>query len=271
LKNDDSIKLSGRGISFGYARHSLILRDVSLSVSCGSLYAIVGPNGAGKTTLLKLLAGLLRCGAGEVLLDGASLSSMPLRLRAKRIAMLPQHPPKDLTAGAEDVVLMGRYPHRRMGLFESAEDYAIVREVMRRTETHDFSDRPVQTLSGGEAQRVHLAAALAQQPELLLLDEPTSSLDLNYQQAIFQILRREVGERELTVVVVTHDLNLAGHFADRVVLLKDGGVVAEGAPSEVLTGEILYSVYGFPIAELHDERLGRRWLVAVPSADGGGS
>jgi iron complex transport system ATP-binding protein len=245
----------------GFARRPDFLKPVRLTVARGECCSLIGPNGAGKSTLLRLLAGLLTPTSGSVLLDGQPLVEVPPRRRARRLALLPQHCVADLQSAARDVVLMGRFPHRRFGLFEQAGDLQIAEQAMTLTETSSFADRPLSTLSGGEAQRVHIAAAIAQQPAALLLDEPTASLDLNHQLAIFAILRQLAEEHDTAVIVATHDVNLAARFCSKVLLLDEGRPIAAGPPREVIRPEVLEPVYGVELVDAGAERLPERWLV----------
>lgn len=259
--------LNADDLRFGYATRPDFLGPISLTIFPGEFWAIVGPNGAGKSTLLRLLAGLARPNSGRVRFGGAVLDTMSGRQRAQRIAFVPQHPPTDLDLSVHDVVLMGRFPHRSMGLFESAGDYRLAGRAMEITHTDAFANRAIKTLSGGEAQRVHIAAALAQEPEVLLLDEPTASLDIHHEQAIFRILRDRASSDGLAVVVVTHDVNLAATFCSRVLLLHEGNAVASGEPAEIVTPEILGPVYGVELTMLPlpgDPH--RRWVVPVTSS-----
>lgn len=256
--------LALREVCFGFAARPDFLGPVTATLQPGQFWAIVGPNGAGKSTLLRLMAGLHRPNAGEVTLAGHSIAAMHARARAQRIAFVPQQVSPDVALSVRDLVLLGRFPHRSWGLFESAEDFHIADEAMRMTETLRFADRSVMTLSGGEAQRVHLAAALAQEPRILLLDEPTAALDIQHQLAVFRILRERASKDDLTVVVVTHDVNLATPFCSHALLLSDGRVAAIGDPEEVLTPEVLGPVYGVSLATLAvPGRPQRRWLVPV--------
>lgn len=234
--------LTADAVTYGFPQRPSFLKPVTLSISAGQCWGIIGPNGAGKSTLLRLLAGLMAPAAGTIRLDGRPLGDVPPRERARRIAFMPQGPPRELACPVRDVVLMGRYPHRRFGLFEDSADYGIAEDVMRTTGTVQFADRILSTLSGGEAQRVHLAAALAQRPAALLLDEPTAALDLFHQLGIFSLLR-ELVDGGLAVVVVTHDLNLAGRFCTHVLLLDDGRPVASGPPGDVIRPDRLEPVY----------------------------
>lgn len=255
--------LQATDLAFGFPGRPDFLRPISLAVEPGDCWGVIGPNGAGKSTLLRLLAGLLTPASGEVHLDGRPLGELPARLRARRVAFLPQHAPGELAALAREVVLLGRYPHRRFGLFESAADLAVAERAMAATGTAEFADRPLATLSGGEAQRVHLAAALAQQPAVLLLDEPTASLDLYHQLSIFTILQDLTARARLAVVVVTHDVNLAARYCSHVLLLDDGRPVASGPPAEVIHPGVLRAVYRVELASATTDDLARRWIVPL--------
>ncbi len=260
MKSDVAL-LSARDVSFGYPGLSKFLGPVSLDVLAGQCWGLVGPNGAGKSTLLRILAGLIQPGVGEICLQGEPLCNVSRANRAKLVAFLPQHPPADVDMLVEDVVLLGRFPHRTLGLFESGQDRREAEAAMQSTEIAKFSRRHLSTLSGGEAQRVHLAAMFAQSPSILLLDEPTTGLDLNHQIAIFDMIRRKVDDDQLAAVVVTHDVNLAAQYCDRILLLDDGKVVASDTPDRVVKPEVLSSVYGLELvsAQTPDNRVA--WVV----------
>jgi len=261
--------LSAVDVTFGFPRRSDFLGPIRLDLRAGQCWGIIGPNGAGKSTLLRLLVGLLTPRSGDIRLEGRAVGDVPLRQRAQRIAYLPQHLPGDLAMTAREIVLMGRFPHRRFGLFESADDARVAGQAMATTGTLAFADRPISSLSGGEAQRVHVAAAIAQQPAVLLLDEPTAALDLYHQLSIFAILRRLVERDSLAVAVVTHDINLAGRFCSQVLLLDDGKPVAAGPPEMVLRAEILEPVYRVKLAALTTEHARGAWMVPLtPHGDG---
>jgi ABC-type cobalamin/Fe3+-siderophores transport system ATPase subunit len=245
--------------SFRYAEGAFELGPVTLGVRAGQCVGLVGPNGSGKSTLLRLMAGLCRPSAGAVRWSGQPLGSMPGRVRARQIALLPQSLPGDLAATAREVVLLGRHPHRTFGLFEGAADARVAAEALDATGAGALADRALATLSGGERQRVHLAAAFAQEPKLLLLDEPTAASDVQHQLAVFSTLQRRVRETELAVVVATHDLNLAAHFCTDAVLLDGGRVVAQGAVAEVLTPSRLTKVYDVAMEAVEAE--GASWLL----------
>lgn len=250
-----------QSVRFGYAGGPVFLGPVSLTIERGQCWAVVGPNGAGKSTLIRLLAGLLAPLEGEVRFQGRTMSTMSLRDRARRIGFLPQRAPESADFTARDMVLMGRYPHRSLGLFESAGDHNIAEEAMKRTGVLEFAERCVDTLSGGEAQRVNLAAVLAQEPELLLLDEPTASLDIKHQLAVFEILRGVVKPGGPAVVLVMHDVNLAAMFCSHVLLMHEGQFVAAGPPREVLTTRRLQAVYGVELGAVPLADPPHQWLV----------
>lgn len=222
-----------------------LLDGVSLTVKTGELVGIIGPNGAGKTTLLSIMAGLLEPSAGMVYLNQVPLTTLCRRQIAQQIAFVPQATTvTDFRFSARDIVLMGRYPHRDRFASETSEDHVITTDAMRHTRVTPFADRSVTELSGGERQRVTVARALAQQPRLLLLDEPTASLDLSHQLHVLQLVHQRVTKDRLTAVTAIHDLVLASRFCDRLILLDHGGIVADGPPAAVLTPERLATVFG---------------------------
>lgn len=223
----------------------ILLDAVNLAVQAGELVGVVGPNGAGKTTLLSIMGGLLAPSAGQVYLDQIPLSSFSQRQIAQYIAFVPQSAPAgDFRFSARDMVLMGRYSHRQRFAGETANDRAIATVAMQHAKVTSFADRSVTELSGGERQRVAIARALAQQPRLLLLDEPTASLDLSHQLHVLQLIRQLVTKNRLTAVTAIHDLALASRFCDRLILLEQGRIVSDGFPVDVLTPDRLAAVFG---------------------------
>ncbi|HET9358720.1 MAG TPA: ABC transporter ATP-binding protein [Vicinamibacterales bacterium] len=252
------MSISATRLSYTYRRRTSsewvhALSDVSLDVARGSLTGLIGPNGCGKTTLLKLLAGILAPDSGTVALDGHSLATMSQRQIARRIAVVPQetHPAFDYTS--LEMTLMGRHPHLGPFELEGPSDVAIAREALRATGTDHLADRLYMTLSGGEKQRVVIASALAQSPEVLLLDEPTASLDLGYQLEIASLLRQLNRDRSVTMIMATHDLNLAASLCDTMVLMRGGRVIASGATTEVLTSGAVRLLYDVEAdVRLHD-------------------
>ena len=241
--------LQGADLHYGYrsgGRESFTLAGVSVEVPRGGFVGLLGPNGCGKTTLLKLLAGTLPPRQGSVALDGQPLAGMTRRAIARRIAVVPQetHPAFDFTV--LEMVLMGRHPHLGMLTVEGPADIAIAEEALAATGTAHLAGRAYMTLSGGEKQRVIIASALAQVPDVLLLDEPTASLDLGYQMEIAALLRRLNRDRQVTLVLATHDLNLAASVCDTLLLLRGGQVLAHGPTAEVLTAGNVQALYGVP-------------------------
>lgn len=220
-----------------------VLRDVTLSLEAGDALGVVGPNGSGKTTLLRTLSGVLAPKVGTVLWEGRDLLRLTNRERARLLGVLPQSSRVDFDFSVFEVVLMGRSPHLDRFQVESPEDYRAVREALEVTDTWHLEARPFRELSGGEQQRVILARALVQEPRILLLDEPTAHLDLRYQYEIMDLIARLRQERDLLVVSVFHDLNMAARYCDRAILLHDGRIYAAGSLDEVLTKEHLEEVY----------------------------
>jgi iron complex transport system ATP-binding protein len=239
------------------------LSGVSLAVTKGSFTGLLGPNGCGKTTLLKLMAGVLRPASGAVTLEGRVLADLPRRLAARHVAVVPQdtHPAFDYTA--LEIVLMGRHPHLRTMQLEGPADLAIARESLEATGTAHLAHRAFTSLSGGERQRVVIASALAQRPEVLLLDEPTASLDLGYQLEVAALLRQLSREQDVTMVMATHDLNLAASMCDTLALLRDGRLLGHGPTSEVLTAAMVRRLYDVEAdVQLH-ERAGHLTVTPV--------
>jgi iron complex transport system ATP-binding protein len=220
------------------------LDEVSLTIERGSLTGLLGPNGCGKTTLLNLLSGVLQPHHGVVSLNGAPLAGRSRRDIARHLAVVPQetHPAFDYTV--MEMVLMGRHPHLGPLELEGPSDLALAQESLAATGTAHLAGRAYMTLSGGEKQRVVIASALTQTPDVLLLDEPTASLDLGYQLEVASLLTRLNRERGVTMVLATHDLNLAASLCDRLVLMRDGRVVAQGPTRDVLTVDTIKRVYG---------------------------
>lgn len=263
--------LQAADVHFAYRPGTPILRGVSVHVRPGTLTGILGPNGSGKSTLLRMLAGILRPSRGTVMLDGVNLDRIARKTVARRIAMVPQETHLAFDYTVLEVALMGRYPHLAAFEIEGPADFEVARNALRATGTLSFADRPFTTLSGGEKQRVIIAAALAQiaapasaAHRLLLLDEPTTALDVGYVLETADLLRRLQQDQPLAIVVCTHDLNFAAGLCDALVLLKDGGIRAAGTPDAVLTPENIRAVYGVD-AEVRYHASARH-LVVVPVA-----
>ena len=239
-----------REVTFGYAApgrrraRPFRLAPLSMTVEPGEILGVIGPNSAGKTTLIRLLTRVLRPSGGEIFLAGRPLASLSGAVLARDVAVVPQDLPHAFPFTVEQLVLMGRYPHDPGRYFESETDRAIARAAMEATGVLDLATVPLDELSGGERQRAVLARALAQEPRLLVLDEPTAHLDLRYQAECVGLLRRVNRERAITVILVAHDLNLAAEISDRLLLLAGGQVVRLGPPEQVLDEELLRDVYG---------------------------
>jgi iron complex transport system ATP-binding protein len=235
--------LEARGVEHSYRDGPRALAGVDLQIRAGELVVVLGPNGSGKSTLLKLLAGLLPVSIGEVRLENRPLSAWSARERAQRIAVVPQFLPALPDFLVSDFVLGGRYAHRERWRAAHARDHACVQAALARCDASEISARSMHEISGGQRQRVLLARALAQEAEILLVDEPTNSLDPEHQVRVFALLAELVSAGK-SVLVVTHDLNLASQFATRICLLCEGRVVSDGAVAQVLRREVLEPVYG---------------------------
>ena len=221
----------------------MVLRQVSLEVGPGEVLGILGPNGSGKTTLLSAISGALRPWAGEISLNGQSLPSMSRLALARQLAVVPQNPSLPPAFTALEIALMGRYPHLGFLRFEGERDLALAWEALERTGLGRLAQRQVGQLSGGERQRLVIARALAQAPQLLLLDEPLAHLDLQYQMEAMALVQ-DLARRGLSTIVAIHDLTQAARFCQRLALLKDGSVRALGPPEEVLTPENIEAAFG---------------------------
>lgn len=238
-----SLGLKANNICFRYGA-DWILQDVSFEVKPAEFLGIIGPNGSGKTTLIKLLDGMMIPQQGDVWLNGVKLADLARREIAQRIAVVSPGLWLNFSFNVQQLVLMGRYPHLGNLRFEGKRDYRIAQEAMTLTDVSGLAHRYFHELSGGERQRVLLAKALAQQPEILLLDEPTVYLDINHTVSFFDLIKKMNREQGLTVVVVSHDINLAADYADRIVLLNQGRIFRQGFPHEVITAEHINTVYG---------------------------
>ena len=241
------MSLEARDLAVRYGDSRLVLDGVSCSVSGGRFLAVVGPNGSGKTTLVRALSGLVRLERGEVRVEGKPLAQWTRPALARVLAVVPQGEEVAFPLRVEETVMLGRYA--RLGPFAApgAADRAAVADALARCDVAALADRTIDSLSGGEWQRVRLARALAQEPRALVLDEPTTSLDVRHEMELFELVRRLV-DGGLAGLVITHHINLAARFADRMILLSAGRVAAEGPPAEVLRRETLREVFGWPVA-----------------------
>jgi iron complex transport system ATP-binding protein len=253
-------------LEFAYGR-TPIFAGLDISIPSGTIMGVLGPNGSGKTTLVRLASAALQPNNGRVLLFGDDLAALPARERARRVAVVPQEtfPVFDFTV--EEIVRMGRAP--RLGLLgiEGPRDRAIAGAAMERCEIDRLASRSFRALSGGERQRVMLARALTQETRLLLLDEPTAFLDLKHRLAVYALLGRLHREDGLTVVVVSHDINLAARYCDRLVLLHGGKIAADGSPADVLRPEPIRSVYEVEVDVRADPSSGRPFVIPLAPRD----
>jgi iron complex transport system ATP-binding protein len=242
-----------------------ILDDVSLSVSAGEIVGLVGPNGAGKTTLIRTINGVLTPDAGTVTVDGVDVHTLSAREVGRRIATVPQDTSVAFDFPVENVVEMGRTPyHQRLG--HNGDDGSAVERALERTDTASLRDRPISELSGGQRQRVMLAQALAQETPALLLDEPTASLDIKHQVAMFELLRTLVTEEDTAILTAIHDLDMAARYCDRLVLLADRTVQAIGSPRTVLTDDRLADAFGVRTAVTTNPTTGTPMVTPIDDA-----
>jgi iron complex transport system ATP-binding protein len=265
------IRLSVEQVSYAYSANPtqaplFTLEASSFQARPGEIVAILGPNASGKSTLLKLIAGVQAPLSGRVLLDGFITHSLAPRIRAQRIAMVQQDSPLLFPSRAWEFVLQGRHPYSRSLRFETENDINIARNALAQVGAEHLSDRWMDQISGGEKQRVILARALAQQPLLLLLDEPTLHLDIGSQVGLLDTLRRLAAENRYTVVVVTHELNLAAEYADQIVLLQKGRSLRVGPPSAVYQRELLEQVFQTPLS-IESSPSGRPRVTILPGAN----
>jgi iron complex transport system ATP-binding protein len=255
-------RLSGRDLTVAYGDREVV-RDLNLDVLDGTVTAVIGPNGCGKSTLLRALGRLMPVRGGHVLLDGRRIDRMPTREVARLLGVLPQSPiaPEGITVG--DLVSLGRHPHQAWYRQWSGDDEQAVAEALAWTGLSELAERPVDTLSGGQRQRAWISMALAQGTDLLLLDEPTTYLDLAHQIDVLELIERLHAEWGRTVVMVLHDLNLAARYSDRLVAMRDGRIVVSGPPAEVLTPDLLEQTFGLRAQVLQDPVTGTPMVVPV--------
>lgn len=255
-------RLSAEGLSVGY-RDTMVVEGLDLEVIDGTVTAVIGPNGCGKSTLLRALGRLLPARQGQVLLDGKRIDRYPTREVAKLLGLLPQTPLAPDGLSVADLVARGRHPHQTWYRQWSHDDEAAVNEALRWTNMTDFAERTVDTLSGGQRQRAWISMALAQGTDLLLLDEPTTFLDLAHQIDVLDLVERLHHEMGRTVVMVLHDLNLAARYAQRLVAMKEGRIVAAGPPAEVLTEQLLRTVFDLDAQIMTDPVAGTPLVVPI--------
>jgi iron complex transport system ATP-binding protein len=261
--------LKVENLSAGYSASTPVLRNAALEVGAGEIAAIIGPNGCGKSTLLRCISGLMKPRAGAIFLNGKNSESYSLRERAQMLALLAQSFEGSTEIEIEEMALLGRTPFLSNYGTLTARDREIARRALQQTDTEKFRGRTLGELSGGEKQRVLLARALAQEPKVLLLDEPTSNLDIRYQFEILDLVFRLARTEKIAVVLVLHQINLAAAVADSILLLDGNGTVrASGTPGEVLTSENLQNVYRVPLEVFSHPQSGRpqaraEWVFGV--------
>lgn len=236
-------RLLARDLTVGYG-DATVLDGLDLELRDGRVTTILGPNGCGKSTLLRTLARVLAPSRGSVILDGVELHRQPTRAVARLLAMLPQSSRAPAELRVRDLVAYGRFPHRAWYARLDAADRTAVASALTSVGLEPLADRPLETLSGGERQRAWIAMALAQETPLLLLDEPTTSLDVAHQLEVLELVRQLQRTKEKTVVMVLHDINLAARFSDCIVLMRDGVILATGTPQEVILADFLRDAYG---------------------------
>ncbi len=243
--------LTAKNLTFGYDDVP-ILKNIFLKIEAGEFIGLIGPNGSGKSTLLKLLAGILDAPAHSIYFKQNDIRQVPRKRLAQSIAWTPQEQNLAFSFKNSEVVLMGRHPHLSLFTMESEKDFAIAQKAMETTHTLPFADRYFNEISGGEKQRVLIASAVAQEPEMMALDEPTSALDIKYQMQILEILKHLNEDKNTTIILAMHDLHLASKFCKRLVLLDNGKIVRDGPPDKVLEPGILEEVYNIDIKLYRD-------------------
>ncbi|WP_375540876.1 ABC transporter ATP-binding protein [Streptomyces sp. TRM64462] len=263
-----SSRLEARGLTLAYDDRTVV-DELDLAIPDGKVTVIVGPNACGKSTTLRALGRLLKPRGGAVLLDGRELASLPTKRIAQQIGLLPQTPVAPEAITVADLVARGRQPHQAWWRQWSEEDERAVVDAMARTSVSALADRSVDELSGGQRQRVWIAMALAQDTDLLLLDEPTTYLDIAHQVEVLDLVRQLNRARGRTVAVVLHDLNQAARYADHLVAMKAGRVVAEGRPEDVVTAELVREVFGLDALVVPDPVTGSPLVVPGAPWDGG--
>lgn len=240
-----------------------VLQGFSATICQGEFVGLIGPNGTGKSTLLKCLSGLLPLKSGEIVLEAKNNRDYSHRERAQMVAVVPQSFDIDYDFTVEDIVLMGRNPYLSYKVKESQQDYDIVTEAMRMTKTLAFRKRYYKNLSGGEKQRVIIARAIAQDPDIIFLDEPTSALDIHHQIEVMELIRDLNLKKSMTVVAVLHDINLASRYCNRLILMKDGQVVTDGTPQEVITEDNLKKVYEMKMFVQENKLFGKPEIIPL--------
>lgn len=254
--------LQVENLQFGY-RKELVLKGLSFNIEKGKFVSIIGPNGSGKSTLLKTLNQLYTPSQGAILIDGNNINRLKKKELARKIALVPQDTLIDYDFTVEDIVLMGRHPYKGRFQKEDEKDYKIVNEVLKMTNTFHLKDRIITEISGGERQRVIIAKALAQKPSIILLDEPTSHLDINHQIEILSLLKKLNEEMGTTIVIVIHDVNLASRYSDEIIMLNEGKILEIGRPEKVITKKNIEFAYDLKVEIEKNKYTNRLYLTAL--------
>lgn len=260
------LELSDVSFKYNY-NDSWVLRHINLSLNKTEIIGIIGPNGSGKSTLLRLISGFLKANEGHIALMGRNLDTMNRKEIAKLVAMVPQNIQVSFPFSVRELVLMGRSPHLSWFQRESKVDFEIVDRALSAVSLLELSERMIDELSGGEHQRVFIAKALAQEPNLLLLDEPIAHLDINHQFEILDLVRRLNREERLTVIMVSHDINLASEYCDMLVMLKSGELLAVGSAKELITEENIKKLYGTNVAVMENPTSGKPMIIKADKGE----
>ncbi|MFC1921546.1 heme ABC transporter ATP-binding protein [Chloroflexota bacterium] len=237
------IKIEADNVSLAYG-HNVVIKDLTFQVSPGEMVGLIGPNGSGKSTVIKALSHIMKPYSGNIFMDGRNLLQIPRGELARMLGVVPQMPLLPSSFTAFEIVLMGRNPHLGLFQYEGVKDMEITWQAMGRTATQALAERSIGELSGGEIQRIVIARVLAQEPKSILLDEPTSNLDINHQVEILDLIKALCLDSNLAVVITLHDLNLASQYCDRLILINNGEVHAQGTPTEVINTKNIKEVYG---------------------------
>lgn len=258
----DDLSIEIKNLSFSFYQEEII-KNISLDIEKGGFYSIVGPNGSGKTTILKNLARILEAKEGTILMEGDNINSLSAKKLSMRASFVPQSTDIDFQFSALDIVLMGRTPHLKRFQTERKADIKIAKKSMEMTNTWNLREKPINQLSGGERQRIIVARAIAQDTSILLLDEPISHLDIQHQLELLDMLKELNQTKNITIVVVLHDLNFAANYSSKVVLLNHGSIVAFGSEDKVLTKELIKEVYNVDIATVVNPHNGKRHIIPI--------
>ena len=246
-------------VSFSYEQE--VLKDININIARGKFYTILGPNGSGKTTLLRILSKSLHINKGEIFIDEKELSQIKTKALAKEMAVVPQCTEVEFDFSVQDIILMGRTPHIPRFCAESEKDMEMSKNAMKMTNTWELRNKSVNTLSGGEKQRVVVARAIAQETGIILLDEPISHLDIHQQIEIMNQLRKLNKSKNITIIAVLHDLNIAAAYADHMILMNDRRVYKDGIPEEVLTEDIIREVYELEVYITKNPKTGKTFIM----------